>query len=75
MNLTGSERVETIEKTLKDYLKDNRLRGTRLLQKLVQEDSTRGNESSAQAVIVEKCRQLGLHVDIWGNWRNKTGIP
>ncbi|WP_174732983.1 peptidase [Mesobacillus harenae] len=57
--------METIEKTLKDYLKDNRLRGTRLLQKLVQEDSTRGNESSAQAVIVEKCRQLGLHLDIW----------
>lgn len=50
---------------IKDWLNDNRARGTRFLQRLVQEKSTRGHESSAQAVIVEKCRKLGLNLDIW----------
>ena len=45
--------------------KGNRARGTRLLQILVRENSTRGNESSTQAIIIEKCRQLGLTLDIW----------
>ena len=53
------------EESIKQWLKDNRARGTRFLQILVQENSIRGNESSAQAVIIEKCRQLGLHLDIW----------
>ncbi|HYK73621.1 MAG TPA: peptidase [Pseudoneobacillus sp.] len=54
------------EKTLvKEWLKRNRARGARLLQKLVQEDSTRGKESIAQAIVIEKCRQLGLELDIW----------
>ncbi|WP_442594197.1 peptidase [Neobacillus sp. D3-1R] len=54
------------EKTLvKEWLKNNRARGARLLQKLVQEDSTRGKESIAQAIVIEKCRQLGLDLDIW----------
>lgn len=50
---------------MRNYITENRIRGTRLLQKLVQEPSTRGNESGAQAVIVEKCRELGLEMDIW----------
>lgn len=50
---------------LKDWLNENRARGTRFLQRLVQEKSTRGNESSAQAIIIEKCRKLGLALDIW----------
>lgn len=50
---------------IKQWLKENRARGARLLQILVQENSTRGNESSAQAIIIEKCRQLGLILDIW----------
>ncbi|MGG3470139.1 peptidase [Neobacillus pocheonensis] len=50
---------------IKQWLKDNRARGARLLQILVQEDSTRGNESAAQAIVIEKCRQLGLTLDIW----------
>jgi acetylornithine deacetylase len=37
----------------------------RLLQKLIQEKSVRGNEAKAQAVIIEKCRELGLALDIW----------
>lgn len=50
---------------IKQWLKENRARGARLLQILVRENSTRGNESSTQAIIIEKCRQLGLTLDIW----------
>jgi len=53
------------ENQIKQWLKDNRARGARLLQVLVQENSTRGNESSTQAIVIEKCRQLGLTLDIW----------
>lgn len=59
------------EESIKQWLKDNRARGTRFLQILVQENSIRGNESSAQAVIIEKCRQLGLNLDIWEIDRNE----
>ena len=53
------------KKRIKEWLKENRARGTRLLQILVQEGSTRGNESGAQAIVIEKCRQLGMNLDIW----------
>lgn len=54
-----------IEQKIKQWLEENKNRGVRFLQQLVQEGSTRGNESSAQAVIIEKCRKLGLTLDIW----------
>lgn len=50
---------------IKEWLQKNRKKGIHLLQRLVQEGSIRGNESKAQAIIIEKCRELGLHVDIW----------
>ena len=50
---------------IKQWMKENRARGARLLQILVQENSTRGSESSTQAIVIEKCRQLGLTLDIW----------
>ncbi|MDQ0271983.1 peptidase [Cytobacillus purgationiresistens] len=53
------------EKKIEDWLWGNRGKGTRFLQRLVQENSTRGLESGAQAVIIEKCRKLGLTLDIW----------
>jgi acetylornithine deacetylase len=53
------------EERIKQWLKENRARGARLLQILVRENSTRGNESSAQAIVIEKCRQMGLTLDIW----------
>ncbi|OLS37794.1 peptidase [Bacillus sp. MRMR6] len=53
------------EELVKQWLRSHQARGAKLLQILVQENSTRGNESSAQAVIIEKCRQLGLTLDIW----------
>jgi acetylornithine deacetylase len=54
-----------LEEKIKLWLKENRVKGIKLLQKLVQEDSLRGNESRAQAVIIEKCRRLGFSLDIW----------
>ena len=57
--------METHEMRIKQWIKENRARGARLLQILVRENSTRGNESSTQAIIIEKCRQLGLTLDIW----------
>lgn len=57
--------MSSADQKVRKYITENRIRGTRLLQKLVQEGSTRGNESGAQAVIIEKCRELGLEMDIW----------
>ncbi|MBP2241234.1 acetylornithine deacetylase [Cytobacillus eiseniae] len=56
---------------IKNWLQENREKGIRFLQRLVQEGSTRGNESSAQAIIIEKCRKLGLTLDIWEIGENK----
>lgn len=52
-------------KLIKEWLQKNQGKGIRLLQRLVQEGSVRGNESQAQAIIIEKCRELGLKADIW----------
>ncbi|MDQ6599336.1 peptidase [Bacillus salipaludis] len=57
--------MKTKEDRVKNWLNDNRNRGAKLLQLMVQENSTRGNESGAQAIVIEKCRQLGLDLDIW----------
>lgn len=54
-----------MEEKIKLWLKENRVKGIKLLQKLVQEDSMRGNESRAQAIVIEKCRRLGFSLDIW----------
>jgi acetylornithine deacetylase len=50
---------------VRKWIQENKAKGTKLLQLLVQENSTRGKESSAQAIMIEKCRQLGLKLDIW----------
>jgi acetylornithine deacetylase len=57
--------MEKYRENLHDWLQRNRMKGIRLLQKIVQEESTQGKESSAQAIIIEKCRELGLYIDIW----------
>ncbi|WP_409251073.1 peptidase [Bacillus sp. SCS-153A] len=50
---------------VKQWIHSQETQAVRLLQKLVQEKSVRGNESKAQAVIIEKCREIGLQLDIW----------
>ncbi|MBS4203212.1 peptidase [Lederbergia citrea] len=53
------------QKQIHLWLKENKEHGVRFLQRLVQENSVRGNENKAQAIIIEKCRELGLSLDIW----------
>lgn len=55
----------TYEQQISEWLHANRRNGIKLLQKLVQEPSTRYHEESTQAIVVEKCRQLGLEIDLW----------
>lgn len=50
---------------IKERIEEKKKSTIKLLQRLVQEDSVRGNESKAQAIIIEKCRKLGLELDIW----------
>ncbi|MBM4762022.1 peptidase [Bacillus sp. B15-48] len=57
--------MEEAERRVRDYIWNNQEKGARYLQRLVQEDSVRGKESKAQAIIIEKCRQLGMKMDIW----------
>lgn len=57
--------MEKLEEEIKEWLKTNRLKGIKFLQLFVQERSTRGEESKAQAIIIEKLRELGLKLDIW----------
>jgi acetylornithine deacetylase len=55
----------TINKLIRECIQKKQSSANKLLQRLVQEDSTRGNEYKAQAIIIEKCRELGLQLDIW----------
>ncbi|WP_407676500.1 peptidase [Perspicuibacillus lycopersici] len=57
------------------WMDDNQPKLIRFLQQLVQEDSTRGNEYKGQAVIIEKCRELGLALDIWEIGKETTEHP
>ncbi|RIW28508.1 peptidase [Bacillus salacetis] len=50
---------------VKEWIYSQETQAVRLLQKLIQEKSVRGQESKAQAVIIEKCREIGLQLDIW----------
>ncbi|MFD1738364.1 peptidase [Bacillus salitolerans] len=54
-----------VDMRVKQWLQLHRLKGIRLLQRLVQENSISGHEASAQAIVVEKLRELGLQIDIW----------
>lgn len=65
INKKGVHGLEIVKQKVQNWIQQNRNKGIVLLQKLVQEDSTRGKESLAQAIIIEKCRQLGLELDIW----------
>lgn len=57
--------MNDVQEKVHEWLIKNKEQGICLLQRLVQENSVRGNENKAQAIIVEKCRELGLALDIW----------
>ncbi|WP_064091343.1 peptidase [Rossellomorea aquimaris] len=60
-----------IQHLIKKSIEEKKKATIEFLQKLVQEDSIRGNEFNAQAIIIEKCRELGLKLDIWEVEENK----
>ena len=66
--------MEGAEQKVREYIQNTRRKSARYLQRLVQEESVRGRESKAQAIIIEKCRELGLKMDIWAEiFLNQVG--
>lgn len=57
--------MEEEKRKVREYIRHHHGEGARYLQRVVQESSIRGNESRAQAIIIEKCRELGMKMDIW----------
>jgi acetylornithine deacetylase len=57
--------VEEDQRKVREYIWKNQSKGAKYLQRVVQEGSIRGHESSAQAIIIEKCREIGMKMDIW----------
>ncbi|MCD7033486.1 peptidase [Metabacillus sp. GX 13764] len=57
--------MDPMKETAAAWIDSNESRGVSLLKKLVEQRSVQGNESGAQAIILEKCRQLGLQIDLW----------
>ncbi|GAE24917.1 acetylornithine deacetylase [Halalkalibacter wakoensis JCM 9140] len=56
---------EGLKVHISKWLHIERESGIALLQKLVQADSTQGNEKNAQAIIIEELTKMGLDIDVW----------
>lgn len=57
--------MEELKKRVCRWIESQEQSAVTLLQQVVQERSIQGEEASAQAIILEKCRQLGLAIDLW----------
>ncbi|AQQ52360.1 peptidase [Planococcus lenghuensis] len=57
--------TEQIKKELTGWVHAHREYGINLLQQLVQQDSTQGNEQDAQRLVADILRGMDLEVDIW----------
>ncbi len=53
------------KRKVRQYIQNHKKQAIELLKRLVRERSVSGNESTAQAIVVEKLRELGLPLDIW----------
>ncbi|MES9682294.1 peptidase [Gottfriedia acidiceleris] len=53
------------KKVIQDYISENKAKTIDLLKQLVMENSVSGNESKAQAIVLEKLRELELDLDVW----------
>jgi acetylornithine deacetylase len=53
------------KKVIQDYISDHKAKTIELLKQLVMENSVSGNESKAQAIVLEKLRELDLDLDVW----------
>ncbi|WLR43321.1 peptidase [Bacillus carboniphilus] len=63
MNEIKNKITRLIDQQRKGYIE--------LLQKVIREKSVMGYEDSAQAIILEKCRELNLTIDLWEPEINK----
>ncbi|MFZ0473907.1 MAG: peptidase [Halobacillus sp.] len=57
--------MEFNKDNIHEWLQGYREEGTKLLQRLVQADSTQGNEAEAQAVVIETLKELEMTIDRW----------
>lgn len=53
------------KKIIQDYISNNKESAIDLLKQLVMENSVSGNESRAQALVLEKLRELDMDLDVW----------
>jgi len=53
------------KKVIQDYISNHKDKTIDLLKQLVMENSVSGNESKAQAIVLEKLRELELDLDVW----------
>lgn len=60
-----TEEKNMLQVQISQWLNKNRDHGVELLQKLVQANSTQGNEQFAQTIVIEKLRKIGLKVNVW----------
>src|SRR5699024_4478308 len=54
-----------VKEKLKEWMKENEQKYIDLLQKMVQSDSTQGNEKAVQEIVAAHLTSLGLDVDLW----------
>lgn len=60
-----SDERNMLRAQINQWLVKNRDHGVKLLQKLVQSNSTQGHERHAQSIVIEKLRKIGLKIDVW----------
>ncbi len=54
-----------MKEQIRNYIHTHKSEAIAFASYLVQQSSVRGNEGEMQAIVVEKCRQLGLEIDLW----------
>ncbi|MDT8861164.1 peptidase [Alkalihalobacillus sp. MEB130] len=56
---------DQLKDSISNWLQEHRTEGTKLLQRLVQAQSTQGNEAGAQTIVIETLTKMGLVLDVW----------
>ncbi|RBN38988.1 peptidase, partial [Priestia megaterium] len=54
-----------IQQSIHNWMTEHRQSAVRLLKRFVEEASVQGSEKHAQAIVIERLRQLQLDIDIW----------
>jgi acetylornithine deacetylase len=54
-----------LKSQIHNWLQEHKEEGVNLLKRLVQADSTQGNEAEAQYIVVKALQEMGLDLDVW----------